>query len=148
MPRVTFIATPEAAELPAARAAEPVEIEVPSGTTVLEAANKAHAQVGSACGGNCACSTCHVYVAHGFDSLSDQDEDEEDILDKAFDVRPTSRLSCQSKIGTADLVCHITRESRQAYLDEHPNERAPNPNQEAREREKKTAKDKGAADAA
>src|SRR5262245_47413490 len=124
MPRVRFVATPEAAELPAARAAEPVEIEVPAGTTLLEAAAKAGAQVGSACGGNCACSTCHVYVVTGGDSLSDQEEGEEDILDKAFDVRATSRLSCQAKIGSQDLVCQITRESRQAYLDEHPNERA------------------------
>jgi 2Fe-2S ferredoxin len=124
MPRVKFIATPEAAELEAARPADPVEIEVPSGTTILAAAQKADAQVGYACGGNCACSTCHVYVKEGYDSLSDQEEGEEDILDKAFDVRPTSRLSCQAKIGDEDLVCHITRESRQAYLDEHPDARA------------------------
>ena len=124
MPRVKFIATPEAADLAAARAAEPVEIEVPAGTTILAAAQKANAQVGYACGGNCACSTCHVYVKQGYDSLSEQEEDEEDILDKAFDVQATSRLSCQAKIGQQDLVCHITRESRQAYLDEHPNERA------------------------
>ena len=124
MPRVKFIATPEAAELPAARPAEPVEIEVPSGTTILQAAQKVDAQVGYACGGNCACSTCHVYVKEGYDSLSEQQEAEEDILDKAFDVRPTSRLSCQSKIGNQNLVCLITRESRQAYLDEHPEARA------------------------
>jgi 2Fe-2S ferredoxin len=133
MPRVKFIATPEAAELPAARAAEPVEIEVAPGTTILAAAQRAGAQVGSACGGNCACSTCHVYVPEGFSSLSEQEEDEEDILDKAFDVRTTSRLSCQAKIGAHDLLCHITRESRQAYLDEHPNERAKNPNEAAQE---------------
>jgi 2Fe-2S ferredoxin len=124
MPRVKFIATPEAAELAAARPAEPVEIDVPAGTTILQAAQKADAQVGYACGGNCACSTCHVYVKEGYDSLSEQQEAEEDILDKAFDVRPTSRLSCQSKIGSEDLVCLITRESRQAYLDEHPEARA------------------------
>jgi 2Fe-2S ferredoxin len=123
MPLVKFIATPEAAELPAARPAEPVEIEVPAGTTILEAAQRADAQVGYACGGNCACSTCHVYVKAGYDSLSEQEENEADILDKAFDVRPTSRLSCQSKIGDEDLVCLITRESRQAYLDEHPDAR-------------------------
>jgi 2Fe-2S ferredoxin len=140
MPRVRFVATPEAAELPAARPADPVEIEVPAGSTILEAAKQAHAQVGDACGGNCACSTCHVYVVTGLGSLSAQEEEEEDILDKAFDVRATSRLSCQAKIGAADLVCQITRESRQAFLDEHPNERAKNPNQEARERERAQSK--------
>ena len=139
MPRVKFIATPEAAELPAARAAEPVEVEVAPGETILQAAGKAHAQVGSACGGNCACSTCHVYVVEGLGSLSDQEEEEEDILDKAFDVKPTSRLGCQAKIGNQDLLVHITRESRQAYLDEHPNERAPNPNAAAHEKKKEHA---------
>jgi ferredoxin len=124
MPRVTFIATAEAAALPAAVPANPVEIVVPAGTTVLAAAQKAGAQVGFACGGNCACSTCHVYVASGGDSLSEQEEDEEDILDKAFDVQASSRLSCQAVIGDEDLVCRITRESRQAWLDEHPDMRA------------------------
>jgi 2Fe-2S ferredoxin len=125
MPRIRFLATPEAAELAARRPADPVEVEVEKGTSILEAAQKVSAQVGYACGGNCACSTCHVYVTEGFDSLSEQREEEEDILDKAFDVKATSRLSCQAKVGDADLVCLITRESRQAYLDEHPNERAP-----------------------
>lgn len=99
-------------------------IEVPAGRSILEAAQSAHAQVGHACGGNCACSTCHVYVQQGYATLSDIDEDEEDILDKAFDVKPTSRLACQAKVGGSDLICEITRESRQAWLDEHPEERA------------------------
>jgi 2Fe-2S ferredoxin len=98
-------------------------IEVPKGTTILKAAQQCHAQVGFACGGNCACSTCHVYVREGYDSLTDVEENEDDILDKAFDVQPTSRLSCQAKVGDDDLVCEITRESRQAWLDEHPEER-------------------------
>jgi 2Fe-2S ferredoxin len=99
-------------------------IDVPQGTSILEAAKKCHAQVGYACGGVCACSTCHVYVREGLDSLSDQEEKEEDILDKAFDVRSSSRLSCQSRVGDEDVVVEISRESRQAWLDEHPEERA------------------------
>ncbi|HXU69611.1 MAG TPA: 2Fe-2S iron-sulfur cluster-binding protein [Polyangia bacterium] len=99
-------------------------IDVEPGTSILQAAKKAHAQVGFACGGVCACSTCHVYVREGFDSLSEQQENEEDILDKAFDVRSTSRLGCQSKVADEDVVVEITRESRQAWLDEHPEERA------------------------
>jgi 2Fe-2S ferredoxin len=101
-----------------------IEIEVKPGTSVLQAAKAAHAQVGYACGGVCACSTCHVYVKEGFDSLSEQEENEMDILDKAFDVRASSRLSCQSKVGEEDVVVEITRESRQAWFDEHPEERA------------------------
>ncbi len=98
-------------------------IEVPSGTTLLEAAKEAHAQVGYACGGVCACSTCHIYVKKGLRSLSPMEEREEDILDKAFDVRSDSRLSCQCMISQEDIEVEITKESRQAYFDEHPEER-------------------------
>ncbi len=115
MPKVTFLND------------QGKSIEVPAGTTLLEAAKKAHAQVGYACGGVCACSTCHVYVKRGLASLSPQKEREEDILDKAFDVRSTSRLSCQSKLGNEDVEVEISRESRQAYLDEHADERPASP---------------------
>jgi 2Fe-2S ferredoxin len=100
---------------------EGIEMEVPLGTSILEASNRAHAQVGSACGGVCACSTCHVYVKQGLEDLSAASDREEDIMDKAFDVRPTSRLGCQSKIlRETTLVVEISRESRKAFLDEHP----------------------------
>jgi 2Fe-2S ferredoxin len=102
-----------------------IEIEVPVGTSILEASQKAHAQVGSACGGVCACSTCHVYVKQGLGDLAEASDREEDIMDKAFDVRSNSRLGCQSKIlRDATVVVEISRESRKAYLDEHPDERA------------------------
>src|ERR1700722_7633234 len=110
MPRVTFLND------------SGKSIEVAPGTSILEAAQKAHAQVGYACGGVCACSTCHVYVREGLDSLSEQEEKEEDILDKAFDVRASSRLGCQAKVSDKDLIVEITRESRQAWMDEHPTE--------------------------
>ncbi len=100
------------------------EVEVPVGASLLEAATKAHYPEGSACGGVCACSTCHVYVLEGADLLSDQEDDEADILDKAFDVRATSRLGCQSKIVKNGVVeVEITRESLQAFENEHPAER-------------------------
>ena len=120
MPKVTFLPYPGKDKY-----GPDIEktVEVAPGTTLLQAAQKAGAQVGFACGGKCACSTCHVYVREGAASLSDIEEREEDILDKAFDVRPSSRLSCQSKIGDAELVCELTRESRSAWFDEHPDER-------------------------
>jgi 2Fe-2S ferredoxin len=111
MPRVTFLND------------QGKNIVVAPGTTILEAAKAAHAQVGYACGGVCACSTCHVYVKAGGKSLSKMQEREEDILDKAFDVRATSRLGCQSKLGSEDVEVEISRESRQAFFDEHPDER-------------------------
>jgi 2Fe-2S ferredoxin len=102
---------------------EGMEVIVEPGTSLLDAARKCGAPVGSACGGNLACSTCHLWVKKGFDSLSEIEDDENDILDKAFDVRPVSRLGCQAEVSGEDVECEITRESRQAFYDEHPDER-------------------------
>ncbi len=100
------------------------KVDVPIGTSLLEAATRAHFPEGSACGGVCACSTCHVHVLRGAQLLSDQEDEEADILDKAFDVRATSRLGCQSKIvGEGVIEVEITRESLEAYENEHPDER-------------------------
>lgn len=99
------------------------EIEVPIGTDLRTAAKLAHAQQGDACGGKCACSTCHVYVLAGASLLTDADEDEEDTLDKGFDVRATSRLGCQSKLAKDGLVeLELSRESRDSFFNEHPEE--------------------------
>jgi 2Fe-2S ferredoxin len=98
-----------------------VEAEVPVGVTIKQAAEKAGAQLGSACGGVCACSTCHVYVREGLDALSPLEDEEEDQLDDAFDVRPSSRLGCQAQLLRPQrYVVEITGESRRAFLDEHP----------------------------
>jgi 2Fe-2S ferredoxin len=100
------------------------EIEVPVGSSILDAAQKLEAPEGYACGGVCACSTCHVYVQKGAELLSEMEDDENDILDKAFDVRATSRLGCQSKIEKDGVVeVEITRESLEAYENEHPEAR-------------------------
>lgn len=101
-----------------------VEVEVPLGTTLLEAAVKANAPEGSACGGVCGCSTCHVHVKQGFGLLSEMEDEENDILDKAFDVVAISRLGCQAKIEREGLVeLFITRESYETWYNEHPRER-------------------------
>lgn len=100
------------------------EVDVPVGTTLLEAAQKIDAPEGYACGGVCGCSTCHVYVLKGADLLSEQKEEEEDMLDKAFDVRATSRLGCQSKVlKEGEIEVEITRESLEAFENEHPEHR-------------------------
>ena len=102
-----------------------IEVEVPLGTSLLDAARKAGAPEGDACGGVCACSTCHVYVDKGADLLTEAEEDEEDILDKAFDVRIQSRLGCQAKIERDGLIeLRISKESIDAYYNEHPEKRA------------------------
>jgi len=97
-----------------------VTVEVPAGTSLLEAAEQCGATVGHACGGVCACSTCHVWVRKGLESLSEQEDAEADRLDQAFDVRAYSRLSCQSLVGSEDVEVDITQESLQAFLDENP----------------------------
>ncbi len=99
-----------------------LEVEVPEGTSILEAAKKAGAPEGDRCGGVCACSTCHVYVVKGIDALSEAEDEENDILDKAFAVRSTSRLGCQAKIQ-GDIDVTISDESFEAFVDEHPRER-------------------------
>lgn len=99
---------------------EGLEVEVPVGVTVLGASKKCKAPEGYACGGVCACSTCHVYVVKGAEFLSEMEDDENDILDKAFDVRANSRLGCQAKIEKDGLIeIEITPESRTAWEAEH-----------------------------
>ena len=100
------------------------QAEVPVGASILEASQKAGAPEGYACGGVCACSTCHVYVTRGAELLSEQEDEEADILDKAFDVRNNSRLGCQSRIARdGEIEVEITRESLEAYENEHPEAR-------------------------
>jgi 2Fe-2S ferredoxin len=98
-------------------------VEVPAGTSLLDASRKAGAMHGSACGGACACSTCHVWVTKGLSSLSEASDRELDILDRAFEVKPSSRLGCQAEVGDEDVELVITPESLQTWLEEHPNER-------------------------
>jgi len=102
------------------------ETEAAVGTSLLEAARACHAPEGDACGGVCACSTCHLYVRKGLDLLSEAEEDEEDILDKAFDVQMVSRLGCQAHIEADGVIeIEITGESLDAFYNEHPDEEDP-----------------------
>jgi ferredoxin, 2Fe-2S len=105
------------------KSAGPLSLEVKPGTSILDAAEECGARVGHACGGNLACSTCHVWVEEGLDSLPEVTDKENDIMDKAFDVRPESRLGCQARVSGEDVVVEITEESLRAWLDENPEER-------------------------
>ena len=66
-------------------------------------------EVEHACEKSCACTTCHVIVREGFDSLSEASEDEEDLLDRAWGLTPVSRLSCQAIVEDRKLVVEIPR---------------------------------------
>lgn len=100
------------------------EVEAEPGKTLLEIAEDNDIKLGSACGGVCACSSCHVYVREGGDELEEMEDDEEDRLDMGFDVRPSSRLGCQVKVPEGvDLRVEISEESIQTWYNEHPERR-------------------------
>ena len=84
-------------------------IEVETGTTICDAALANGIEIEHACEKSCACTTCHVYVREGFDSLEESDEDEDDLLDKAWGLEPDSRLSCQAELADQDLVIEIPK---------------------------------------
>ena len=85
-------------------------IEVaPGSMTICDAAGANGIDIEHACEKSCACTTCHVIVREGFDSLPEATEDEEDLLDKAWGLEPDSRLSCQAVVGDKDLVVDIPK---------------------------------------
>ena len=93
-------------------------IEAEQGESVCEALLRNDIEIEHACEMSCACTTCHVIVREGFDSLGEADELEEDYLDKAWGLEPESRLSCQAQVGDTDLVVEIPR-----YTINHASER-------------------------
>ena len=84
-------------------------IEAEPGITICDAALANGIEIEHACEKSCACTTCHVIVREGFDSLEEAEEAEEDLLDKAWGLEPESRLSCQAQVGETDLVVEIPK---------------------------------------
>ena len=82
-------------------------VEAAEDETVLDVALRNGIYIEHACEKSCACTTCHVIIREGFDELEDIDELEDDMLDKAWGLEPESRLSCQSKVPSSDLVVDI-----------------------------------------
>lgn len=97
MPRMTFVR----------KTGERVEVDAPLGLSVMEIALKNDIrEIEGACGGSLACATCHVYVSPEWwgkclPPAGERSADEEDMLDLAFDLRPSSRLSCQIVMSEA-----------------------------------------------
>tara|TARA_B100001540_G_scaffold3385_1_gene3157 strand:+ start:442 stop:750 length:309 start_codon:yes stop_codon:yes gene_type:complete len=76
------------------------ELEGDSNSTLMEILRDADLDIEAACGGCCACATCHVYINDQWlEKISPKDDDEESMLDQAFDVKNTSRLSCQISLS-------------------------------------------------
>ena len=84
-------------------------IDAESGQTICDAALAHDIDIEHACEKSCACTTCHVYIREGFDSLEESTEEEDDLLDKAWGLEPDSRLSCQATVGDTELVIEIPK---------------------------------------
>jgi ferredoxin, 2Fe-2S len=102
MPKIIFLPSEE-------HCPEGAEIEAETGESILNAALRNGIEIEHACEKSCACTTCHVVVREGFDSLEEADELEDDYLDKAWGLEPESRLSCQAKVCEDDLVVEIPK---------------------------------------
>jgi len=85
------------------------EIEALEGVSILDALLEHDIDIEHACEKSCACTTCHVVVREGIDSLDEAEEKEEDMLDKAWGLEANSRLSCQAKVRGDDLVIEIPK---------------------------------------
>ena len=86
-------------------------VEADSGQSVGQrnVRDRSAADIEHACEMSCACTTCHVIVREGFESMPEADELEEDYLDKAWGLEPESRLSCQAIVGDEPLVVEIPK---------------------------------------
>jgi len=84
-------------------------VDAEEGESVLDAALRNDIGIEHACEKVCACTTCHVIIREGFDSLEESDELEDDMLDKAWGLEPESRLGCQAKVTDEDLVVEIPK---------------------------------------
>ncbi|MBC7940350.1 MAG: ISC system 2Fe-2S type ferredoxin [Chitinophagaceae bacterium] len=84
-------------------------IQAGAGTSLCEALLENGIAIEHACEMSCACTTCHVVVREGFNSLGEMDESEEDLLDRAWGLTPISRLSCQAILSNQDVVIDIPK---------------------------------------
>jgi 2Fe-2S ferredoxin len=112
MTRLTFLPHPQICP-------DGKTIEADPGVSICDAALNAGIPIEHACEKSCACTTCHVVVREGFDSLDPAEEKEEDLLDKAWGLEPESRLSCQVKVGDRDLVVEIPKYTINLVSEQH-----------------------------
>lgn len=102
MPKITFLPHHELCP-------DGLTINAASGGTILDVALEQGINIEHACEKSCACTTCHIIVRKGFDSLELAEDTEEDMLDKAWGLEPDSRLSCQAFIEDEDLEVEIPK---------------------------------------
>lgn len=104
MPTITVLPHPDICPAGATLAAEP-------GASICETLLEHDIPIEHACDMSCACTTCHVIVRQGFQSLDPSDENEDDLLDRAWGLTPQSRLSCQAIVKQHDLTIEIPKYS-------------------------------------
>ena len=90
---------------------EGAEIEAAAGVSICDTLLAHGIEIEHACEKSCACTTCHVIVRKGFESLNESEEGEEDLLDRAWGLEPQSRLSCQAILAQTDLTVEIPKYS-------------------------------------
>lgn len=112
MPKIVFL--PHVDVCPAGQV-----VEARPGESVCRAALDAGIELEHACELACACTTCHVYIREGFDSLAPADDLEEDLLDKAWGVDPDSRLSCQALVSDEDITVEIPKYTLNMVSESH-----------------------------
>lgn len=94
-------------------------VEAQAGVSICDLALANGIEIEHACEKSCACTTCHVIVREGFDSLNEADELEDDMLDKAWGLEPESRLSCQALVDDEDLVVEIPKYTINQVSEQH-----------------------------
>ncbi len=94
-------------------------INAEPGTSLCNAMLNNGIEIEHACEKSCACTTCHVYVREGFDSLEESTEQEDDYLDKAWGLDMDSRLSCQALLGDESLVIEIPKYTINMVSEDH-----------------------------
>ena len=102
MPKLTVL--PHATLCP-----QGAQIEAKSGVSICDSLLENGIAIEHACEKQAACTTCHVILRKGFDSLDEAAEKEEDMLDKAWGLEATSRLSCQARVADEDLAIEIPK---------------------------------------
>jgi 2Fe-2S ferredoxin len=90
---------------------EGASFEAQSGVSICDSLLQHDIDIDHACEKACACTTCHVIVREGYNSLPAAEEKEEDLLDKAWGLEPNSRLSCQAIVDNQNLVVEIPKYS-------------------------------------
>jgi 2Fe-2S ferredoxin len=90
---------------------EGAKVEAPAGESICRALLDHGVEIEHACELSCACTTCHVIVREGFESLPPSTDEEDDLLDRAWGLTAKSRLSCQAKMADQDVVVEIPRYS-------------------------------------